>query len=120
MVKSLVKEVRDLIIKKLLDYIIQYLTPLALQLQSKILSEQFAAYMAIIRLLTSYMNKGIATVSRLSSILNSSLGRFINSGGNRNISGVDIDLPSIIDDVNYADIYPSDSNQNNEPIIKNC
>lgn len=119
-IKSLVKEVRDLIMKKILDYIIQMLTPLALQIQAKVLSEQFAAYMAIIRLLLSWYNKGVETVSRLSSILSSILSRF-----NRNGSGEDgedfsdIDLASIMDTVDYADIYPSDE-KDKEPIINDC
>lgn len=122
-VKSLVKEVRDLIIKKLLDYIIQYLTPLALQLQSKILSEQFAAYMAIIKLLLSWFNKGVEVVSRLSSILSPILSKFKDSGklGSAYEYGdiTEVDLPSIIDNFTYADIYPSDK-KDNEPVNINC
>ena len=120
-VKAVVREVRDLIIKKLLDYIIQYLTPLALQLQAKVQSEQFAAYMAIIKLLLSYFNKGVEVVSRLSSILSSILSKFKNKLGNNSEYGdiTEIDLPSILDDFNYADIYPIDK-KDNEPINNNC
>ena len=122
-IKSLVKEVRDLIMKKLLDYILQYLTPLALQLQAKILSEQFAAYMAIIKLLLSWFNKGVEVVSRLSSILSSILSRFKDSeklGSAYEYGDItEIDLPSIIDNFTYADIYPSDI-KDKEPVNNNC
>jgi hypothetical protein len=43
LIKSVVREVRELIIQKLMDYIIEHLTPLALQLQARVLSELFAA-----------------------------------------------------------------------------
>ena len=113
-VKSLVREVRDLIMQKLLDYIIEYLTPLALQLQAKITSEQFAAYMAVIKLLTAYFNKGVEVVTRASSILSAILSRF----KKKHNKDTEIDLPSILDDINYADIYPTE--KDNEPKLNNC
>ena len=113
-VKSLVREVRDLIMQKLLDYIIQELTPLALQIQERVLSEQFAAYMAIIKLLLRWFNKGVQTVSRLNSIINSIASRY-----NSNAESSDIDLASIINKITYADIYPDDV-KDKEPIINNC
>ena len=117
-VKALVKEVRDLIMKKLLDYILEYLTPLALQLQGKILSEQFAAYMAIIKLLLGYYNKGVATIGSLSSILSSLADRF-NTINSKDIANGNVDLATILDDVTYADIYPTDR-KDNEPILNRC
>ena len=117
-IKSLVREIRDLIIKKLVDYIIEYLTPLALQLQAKILSEQFAEYMAVIRLLLSYYNKGAETVSRLNSVLSSIANKIRDYHGEYG-DITEIDLPSILDNVDYADIYPTDK-KDKEPIINNC
>lgn len=120
-VKSVVREVRDLIMKKILDYIIQYLTPLALQLQAKVQSEQFAAYMAIIKLLLSWFNKGVEITSRLDSTLSSVLSKFKDKLGNNSEYGdiTEIDLPSILDNFYYADIYPNDK-KDNEPINNNC
>jgi hypothetical protein len=122
-VKALVREVRDLIIKKLLDYIIKYLTPLILQLQAKIFSEQFAAYMAILRLLLSWYNKGVVTIGRLNSIISSMMSKFKSKNGSYDFENygdiTDIDLASIMNDVDYADIYPSDI-KDKEPIINNC
>ena len=122
-IKSLVKEVRDLIIKKLLDYIIQYLTPLALQLQAKIFSEQFAAYMAIIKLLLAWFNKGVEVVSRLNATISSMLSKFKDSDGLGNnyeygdITGAD--LPSILNTFTYGETNPIDE-KDKEPINKNC
>jgi hypothetical protein len=120
-IKSLVREVRDLIMKKLLDYIIEYLTPLALQIQARVFSEQFAAYMAIIKLLLGWFNKGLETVGRLSSILSSMVSKLKNRYGSNADYGdiTEIDLPSILDEVNYADIYPSDI-KDKEPVNNNC
>ena len=118
-IKSLVREVRDLIMQKILDYIIKTLTPLALQIQAKVLSEQFAAYMAIIRLLLSWYNKGAEVAGRASAVLSSILDSFNRFGLGSSEDGIDIDLASIIDDVNYADIYPNDV-KDKEPIINNC
>lgn len=116
-IKALVREVRDLIIKKMLDNILKYLTPMALQLQTRVSSEQYSAYMAIIKLLLSWFNKGVEVVSRLSSILSSILSRNKHRYEYGDIT--EIDLPSILDEFTYADIYPNDT-KDNEPINNNC
>ena len=115
LITSMIKEIRDLIVKKLLDYILQYLTPLALQIKAKIQSEQFAAYMAIIRLLLSWYNKGLITAMRLSAILSA----LFSKRKDYDFDNTDIDLPSVLDDVNYADIFASDI-KDKEPIINKC
>ena len=116
-ITSLIKELRDLIMQKILDYIIEFLTPMILELQAFIASEQFAAYLAIIKLLLGWFNKGLITATRLNAVLNSILSKF--KSGNYNEEGMDYEIPSIIDDINYADIYASDLPQS-EPIINNC
>jgi hypothetical protein len=117
LIKSVVREVRELIIQKLMDYIIEHLTPLALQLQARVLSEQFAAYMAIIKLLLADFNMGVITVSRLSSILSSMLSKYRKKSKSGDYTK--IDLPSVLDDITYADIYPTDEKET-EPIINDC
>ena len=116
-ITSLIKELRDLIMQKILDYIIEFLTPMILELQAFIASEQFAAYLAIIKLLLGWFNKGLITATRLNAVLNSILSKF--KSGNYDEEGMDYEIPSIIDDINYADIYKSDLPQS-EPIINNC
>lgn len=117
LIKSVVREVRELIIKKLMDYIIEHLTPMALQLQARVASEQFAAYMAIMKLLLADFNMGVVTISRISSILSSMLSKYRKKGKYGDFTK--IDLPSVLDDVTYADIYKSDEKEN-EPIINDC
>jgi hypothetical protein len=115
LITSLIKELRDLIMQKILDYIIEFLTPMILELQAFIASEQFAAYLAIIKLLLGWFNKGLITATRLNAILSSILSKF-KSG---NYDDENYEIPSILDDINYADIYESDLPQS-EPIINNC
>lgn len=115
LITSLIKELRDLIMQKILDYIIEFLTPMILELQAFIASEQFAAYLAIIKLLLGWFNKGLITATRLNAILSSILSKFKSS----NYEDENYEIPSIIDDINYADIYASDLPQS-EPIINNC
>jgi len=120
-ITAVVREVRDLIVKKLVDYILEYLTPIALEIHAKILSEQFADYMAIIKLLLSSFNKGVETVSRVSSVISSMNSIIKDRLGDVGKYGdiTEIDLPSILDNVNYADIYPSE-NKDKEPTLNNC
>jgi len=61
----------------------------------------------------SYFNKGVETVNRLDSVLSTLESKF------KEFNGSDLDLPSVLDEVNYADIYPSD-NKDKEPIINKC
>ena len=112
---ALIKEIRDLIMKKMLDYIIEFLKPMILEIQAFVISEQFSAYMAIIRLLLGWFNKGLITATRLSSILSSMMSKFKTD----NYGDGNYEIPSIIDDINYADIYLNDIKEQ-EPLINNC
>jgi hypothetical protein len=71
--------------------------------------------------LLSWYNKGVETVGRLNSILSSMISKIKNEYGSNAEYGdiTEIDLPSILDDVNYADIYPSDL-KDKEPVNNNC
>lgn len=114
-ITAVIREIRDIILQKLLDMVLELLTPVILELQSLMLSEQFAAYIAIIKLLLSWFNKGVEVISRLSSILSALLSKF-----KANVEGgSEIDLPSVLDDVTYADIFPSDE-KDAEPYNSNC
>lgn len=114
-VTSVIREVRDIILQKLLDMVLELLTPVVLELQTLMLSEQFAAYIAIIKLLLSWFNKGVEVISRLSSILSALLSKFKASVE----GGSEIDLPSVLDDITYADIFPSDE-KDAEPYNTSC
>lgn len=114
-ITGLIKELKDLIMQKLLDYIISTLTPMILEIQKFIASEQIAAYMAVIRLLMAWFNKGVITLGRLNAILSSILSKFKDG----NYEGEDYETPSILDTVNYADIYKTDVREE-APIINNC
>ena len=114
-ITGLIKEIRDLIMKKMLDYIIEFLKPMILEIQAFVISEQFSAYMAIIRLLLGWFNKGLITATRLSSILSSMMSKFKTD----NYGDGNYEIPSIIDDINYADIYLNDIKEQ-EPLINNC
>ena len=77
--------------------------------------------MAIIKLLLSSFNKGVETVSRVSSVISSMNSIIKDRLGDVGKYGdiTEIDLPSILDNVNYADIYPSE-NKDKEPTLNNC
>ena len=114
-VTSLIKEVRDLIMQKMLDYIMKFLMPMILEIQAYVLSEQFAAYMAIIKLLLSYYNAGVISLGRLNAILSSLMSKFKNS----KYDSQDYEIPSIFDDINYSDVF-GDMQKQNGPILNNC
>lgn len=112
-IKSAVREIRDMMIQKLLDYVLEFLSPVALQLQASIASEQFQHYMDLIRLLMRCYNMGLVKAGRLSSVLSSFISLF------KKRHGDNIDLPSVIDNITYADIYGGDA-KDMEPIIGKC
>jgi len=114
-ITGLIKELKDLIMQKLLDYIMSVLSQIILEIQKFIASEQIAAYMAVIRLLMAWFNKGVITLSRLNAILSSILSKFKDG----NYDDENFEIPSILDNVNYADIYKTDVNIDT-PIINNC
>lgn len=112
-VKSIVREIRDLIMQKLLDYICEFLAPLVVRLQARMASEQFEHYMSLIKLLINYYGHGVITTARLSSILSSLFSKVKKSSKNN------IDLPSVLDDITYADIIDTNPPEA-QPIIGKC
>ena len=123
-IKSMISEIKDMIMQKIMDYILEQLMPLALKLLSAIISEQTAAYLAVLRLYLAWFNKGVSTANRLSAVLSALFSKFKRGGYNINgITNADgslnIDLPTVLDDVNYADIYTTELSEMT-PIIKDC
>jgi hypothetical protein len=114
-VTSLIKEVRDLIMQKMLDYIMKFIIPMVLKIQAYILSEQFAAYMAIIKLLLSYYNAGLMTLDRINAVLSSLMSKF----KDLNYSSLDYEIPSVLDDINYTKIIENIS-KDKGPSLNNC
>ena len=117
LVKGLIREIRDLIMQKLLDYIIGYLTPMAVQMKAEIGKEQMAAYMALIRLLFSWFNSGKSTANNLSGILKALFKRLRKK--KKYNTETEIDLPTVLDEITYADIFDTDGTVD-APIINNC
>ena len=119
LVVGIVKELRDLILKKLLDYILDYLGPLAAQLSFKIEKEKFSVYQDILSELLAVLRKGKEYSNRLNSVLQALLSKYgeMNKG-----NGTDYDLPTVLDNVDYADIIGSPTTEYNtdKPASNNC
>ena len=114
LIVGIIKELRDLIVKKLLDYILDYLTPMALEVGAKLEVEQYQNYIGLIKSLLALFKGMSRTISRINSILSSMSSAFKNANGN-------YDLPTVLDNVNYADIIESAiENNNNDTPINNC
>ena len=119
LVVGIVKELRDLILKKLLDYILDYLGPLAAQLAFKVDKEQYSVYQDILSELLAMLRKGKEYSNRLNSVLQALLSKY---GDKNNGNGTDYDLPTVLDNVDYADIIGSSTTENNtdKPVSNNC
>ena len=119
LVVGIVKELRDLILKKLLDYILDYLGPLAAQLTFKVEKEQYSVYQDILSELLAMLRKGKEYSNRLNSVLQALLSKY---GDKNNGKGTDYDLPTVLDNVDYADIIGSSTSENNtdKPVSNNC
>lgn len=114
-ITALIKELRDLILQKILSFIMEFLTQMQAELMVLIQSEQMQAYMAIMKLLMAYVGKGIQVAGRLSAIydmLNSRLKNWDYGDDN-------FEIPTVLDNVFYADIYDM-GKKDKAPIINNC
>jgi hypothetical protein len=114
-VTSLIKEVRDLIMQKMLDYIMKFIMPIIKKITEYILSEQFAAYIAIIKLLLSYYNAGVVSLERLNAILSSLTSKFNDS----NYSSLNYEIPTILDGISYTKIFENIT-KDKGPSLNNC
>jgi hypothetical protein len=115
-VVGLVREVRDLVLQKLLDYLLSLLMPIVAELAAKIELEQYQSYMALLRSLLSL----ISDTASIGMEITSTIKTILNKYGAHNSKRSDIDLPTVLDNVTYADITPEDAannENNNEPSI---
>lgn len=119
LVVGIVKELRDLILKKLLDYILDYLGPLAAQLSFKVEKEKFSVYQNILSELLAVLRKGKEYSNRLNSVLQALLSKY---GDKNKGKGTDYDLPTVLDNVDYADIIGSPTSEYNtdKPVSNKC
>ena len=114
-ITALVRELRDLILQKILSYILEFLTQMQAELMALVQSEQMQAYMAIMKLLMAYVGKGIQVAGRLSAVydmLNSRLKDWDYGDDN-------FEIPTVLDNVFYADIYDM-GKKDKAPLINNC
>ena len=114
-ITALIKELRDLILHKILSYIMTFLTQMQAEFMAAIQSEQMQAYMAIIKLLMGYVSKGMSVAGRLSSIYDALYSRF----KDKDYWDDNFEIPTVLDDIFYADIYDT-GNKDKAPIINNC
>lgn len=115
-VVGLVREIRDLVLQKLLDYLLSLLMPIVAELAAKIELEQYQSYMALLRSLLSL----ISDTASIGMEITSTIKTILNKYGAHNSKRSDIDLPTVLDNVTYADITPEDAannENNNEPSI---
>ena len=116
-IKGLIKEIRDLYMQKLLDYILKYLTPMAAEMKAEQSKEQLDNYKDIINLLTMWYKYSKATVNNLSGILKALFKRL--KKHKKYNEKTEFDLPTVLDEITYADIFDTDD-AIDAPIINDC
>ena len=102
----------EMIISEFVKYITKELTDLVNKRALHILSEQYSVYMIILRDLLRLFNEAKGTYyagKQLKSILKQLI-------GNKNAN---YDLPTILDNVDYAEIF-SETNNSNDGLLDNC
>lgn len=115
-VVAMVKEIVELIIKKLLDYLLDYLGPLAVQLEALQLKEQYDVYFTIYKQLLEEYKTATQYAKLISDTAMSIWNKYFKHSSS---NGSDYDLPTVLDNVNYADIVKTTNNNNDTPVLYN-
>lgn len=115
LIVNIVKEIEDLVVKQLLDYVLEYLSGITTELNLRIAKEAFSVFQLILSDLLLKFNQGKQYVNRLNSVLQGLLSKF---GDLNNGKGKDYDLPTILDNVDYADIIKLGNGD--KPANNNC
>ena len=118
LIKPILLEIKDMIVQEILDFIISKLTELITALYAEIAKEKLSAYLALLKLLLGWFAKGVQYVNG-GMALASFFKKYFKEKFGSNGDG-DIELPSILDDVTYADIYADEINTGETPIFSNC
>lgn len=119
LIVAIVKELRDMIIQKLLDYLLDYLGPLAKELLEREVKEKYAVYSEILTQLLGYLKTFQGTYNTVLGVINELKDKYSLLKGKKYSN---YDLPTVLDNVDYADIIKNNSDTGNtdSPITNNC
>lgn len=119
LIVAIVKELRDMIIQKLMDYLLDYLGPLAKELLERETKEKYAVYAEILRQLLGYLKTFQGTYNTVLGVINELKDKYSLLKGKKYSN---YDLPTVLDNVDYADIIKNNSDTGNtdSPITNNC
>lgn len=113
-IKKLIKDIRDYIMREMLEFILKTLADLALSMQVMVVKEKNQAYLDVLQMLLSWFNIGVTVYKGVSSFLR----KLLNKLKKKKYKN-DVDLPTVLDDITYADIL-EEIGIEQEPIINNC
>ena len=119
LVVAIVKELRDMIIQKLMDYLLDYLGPLAKELLVREAKEKYAVYTDILNQLLGYLKVAKGAYNTVLGVINELKNKYSLLSDKKYTN---YDLPTVLDNVDYADIMKnnSDTDNTNSPITNNC
>lgn len=117
LVKAIVKEIMDLILKKMLDWVLDYIGPIVSQLAIEETKEQVSVYLDILKELLNIFRTAKSYVPRVNSAVQQLINKFSDKN---NGTGLDYDLPTVLDNVNYADIIKTISDNDTPATNNNC
>jgi len=118
-VVAIAREIVEMIIRKLTELILDYIRQIVLELSKKIVMEQLQAFMDVYRLLLqlySSFNCAKNLFGAYAPIVGSIFKKL-----RKLIKNTNTDLPTVLDNVNYADIFDTDLyGDEDKPLNTNC
>lgn len=115
---AVVSEIKDMIIQKLLDYVMSFIKEIVEKITAKYLKEQYDAYLAILTKLLGLFRKALTTLDSINAMLSSRFGSLGGHYNSEDYENIDLDLPTVRQYTSYFDYTPKSKIE--EPDIPNC
>jgi hypothetical protein len=115
---AVVSEIKDMILQKLLDYVMSFIREIVEKITAKYLKEQYEAYLAVLTKLLALFRKSMTTLDSINSLLSSRFGSLGGHYNSEDYENIDLDLPTVREYTSYFDYTPKSKIE--EPDLPNC
>lgn len=115
LVIGIIKELLELIEKRLLDFVIEFVTPLAIEEKLRLVKEQYQVYITILTQLLRLFKKGKTVSSDINRVLKGLISKY-----GKGSDWSNYDVPTVLDTVDYADIETTNEDNSDSPSTNNC
>lgn len=118
-IKSVINQIKDLIIQKLTEFVLEKIALTAVEFNTKVVKDQYVVYTSILKNLKNMLSLAKTRITKYGDVLSKLKAKYKDLLSSTSASD-NYDLPTIIDDITYADIYSGQTTTTIDEPSTNC